>query len=364
MTKIVISPGFLKYSFSYDYLKTIIEYNPETGELFRLVKGLKKSLKLTFLSSIHIHNHNYKLKDILFFYINKFWPTSHIHIHNNSNLKFKNLEEYYKFPNYNNTIPLTVLKTIFRYNSQTGLAYWKRTIGKSSIKDDLITNEIVSINMKTYKLNDLIWFYMTGKWPNRLILVDSNMSNRKINNIKDIYKIDKKFETKQISFELLIELLNYNPNTGIFTWLKTLGSIAIENSIAGNITNDGYVYITIKKKNYYAHRLAWFYMTGNWPNIIDHDDQDKANNKWNNLNNGTQSDNRKNCKNSKEIGIYGVRCIKSNNDIKWISEITINYKSIRLGTFYDKFEAICSRKSAENKYNFHKNHGQFDRETL
>lgn len=87
----------------------------------------------------------------------------------------------------------------------------------------------------------------------------------------------------------LKELLRYNPETGEFTWLVTRARGARAGDVAGNVTKNG-VQIMIDGRNYKGHRLAWLYMTGEWPTLdIDHRDVDPTNNRWANLREATQS---------------------------------------------------------------------------
>ena len=82
----------------------------------------------------------------------------------------------------------------------------------------------------------------------------------------------------------LHELLNYNPDTGVFTWKKRTSNRAPIGSVAGTLSN-GYWGITIAGMRTYAHRLAFLYMEGDYPlaQVVDHIDGDKLNNKWTNL---------------------------------------------------------------------------------
>jgi len=89
---------------------------------------------------------------------------------------------------------------------------------------------------------------------------------------------------QELTQERLKELLSYDPETGVFTWLIKRGSTP-EGSIAGNKHASGYVYIGHKKKLFAAHRLAWFYVHGVWPVIIDHRDRVRSNNRLSNLRN-------------------------------------------------------------------------------
>lgn len=100
-------------------------------------------------------------------------------------------------------------------------------------------------------------------------------------------------------------------------------------------------------------------MTGSWPKEqIDHINHVRSDNRWINLREAT---NQENCKNRSisirnKSGVVGVRWTKGKT--KWAAYIHVNSKDKYLGFFFDKFEAICARKSAENKHGFHANHGR------
>ena len=155
----------------------------------------------------------------------------------------------------------------------------------------------------------------------------------------------------------LKEMLHYEPNTGIFTWLKPKQGRR-KNGVIGHKCN-GYVYITISRKIYLAHRLAWFYVYGAWPeNQLDHEKHARDDNRIRKLSEATHQENQKNRslnKNNKS-GICGVSWHKQTK--KWRASISVDKNVINLGFFVDKFEAICSRLSANNKYGFHANHGK------
>src|SRR5216683_4946120 len=131
----------------------------------------------------------------------------------------------------------------------------------------------------------------------------------------------------------LISILHYNPETGIFTWISPRPKVKLY-SIAGGIDDCGYIKIRIDGKKYLAHRLAHLYMTGIWPeNEIDHEDLNRANNKWNNIRKATRSQNFGNQRkySNNTSGIKGVCWDKQQN--KWIAQIQINNKQIKLGRF-------------------------------
>ena len=71
-----------------------------------------------------------------------------------------------------------------------------------------------------------------------------------------------------IEHSYLKEILFYDPLTGHFIWKVDKGSNKIKGKIAGNLDKStGYIRIQINKKRYLSHVLAWFYMTGKWPEI-------------------------------------------------------------------------------------------------
>jgi len=93
-------------------------------------------------------------------------------------------------------------------------------------------------------------------------------------------------------FDFINEILSYNIITGVFTW-KIKKSNKKAGSIAGRTNTKGYRYITINKKSYAAHRLAWLLVTNKdpYPYEIDHIDGNKGNNAFNNLRQATPQQN-------------------------------------------------------------------------
>ena len=147
-----------------------------------------------------------------------------------------------------------------------------------------------------------------------------------------------------ITQERLKELLEYNPDTGIFKW-KVSRRNTRKGATAGTV-NHGYIRIQIDGKIYMAHRLAYLYMTGNFPeHQIDHDDRTRNNNKWLNINSATQSQNMQNRNdNNKVIGVYWHK----EKEKYFALGIKVNGNSPWLGYYHEEWEAICVRKSWEN----------------
>lgn len=149
----------------------------------------------------------------------------------------------------------------------------------------------------------------------------------------------------------LKQYLNYDPDTGVFTWKVTKRKDMKPGSIAGTISVNGYWVIRINDKLYYAHRLAFLYMEGYFPeHQVDHINRIKDDNRWCNLREVSRQCNSKNCGPSSKntSGIVGVIWLKRDN--KWCSRIAINKKQIGLGTFESKADAARARLEGEKKY--------------
>lgn len=110
----------------------------------------------------------------------------------------------------------------------------------------------------------------------------------------------------------LREVLHYDPATGLWRWLVTLSNRAIAGNVAGSLRNDGYWRIRVDGRLYGAHRLAVLYMTGEWPEAdVDHEDRNRANNRWLNIRPGTRSQNLANVR-VKAISSTGVKGVRPN----------------------------------------------------
>jgi hypothetical protein len=148
--------------------------------------------------------------------------------------------------------------------------------------------------------------------------------------------------------ERLRDVLSYDPETGIFQWRSRLGGR--QRDRVGCWAN-GRLLICIDYKTYFAHRLAWFYMIGVWPEgDIDHIDNNPANNRFNNLRECTRAQNLQNTRkprrdNKRRNGLIGA----SRHKNKWIAQMTNNYKTIYLGLFNTAEEAHAAYVAAKRK---------------
>jgi hypothetical protein len=114
----------------------------------------------------------------------------------------------------------------------------------------------------------------------------------------------------ELNQETLMHLLNYDPVTGIWTWRNPLPRSKMKpGDIAGRITQDGRRQIRIASGFYYGARLAWLYMTGEWPkDQVDHINRKRDDDRWENLREANQSQNSYNRNWCEESGEWrGIR---------------------------------------------------------
>jgi len=131
----------------------------------------------------------------------------------------------------------------------------------------------------------------------------------------------------KITHEQLLHALNYDPETGLFTWRILRGRNQIKiGDVAGNRLNTGYVVICYEYQDYLAHRLAWLYMTGEWPkHHIDHINQVRNDNRFINLRESTASQNLANvARNPRNTSGFKGVALDANGT--WRGYVTRNYK--------------------------------------
>ena len=148
-------------------------------------------------------------------------------------------------------------------------------------------------------------------------------------------------DMNELTQSRLKELLDYNQETGIFTCKVARANNSIPvGSIAGSLSN-GYIRICIYGRSYMAHRLAWLYVYGVWPdNEIDHKDTVKHHNWLNNLRDVTHSGNQQNvatARRNNKTGLLGSVFHKASG--KYQAAIVISGKKQHLGIFSTPEEA-------------------------
>jgi len=153
------------------------------------------------------------------------------------------------------------------------------------------------------------------------------------------------------SQEYLHKLFSYDGKDLIWKVQKS-NNIKV-GSIAGNKQKNGYNYIGIDGKIYFAHRLIWMFVYGYLPeNQIDHVNRIKDDNRIENLREVSNQCNIQNAGMSKNntSGIKGVHWCKRAK--RWVAQITVNDKNKNLGKYKNKIDAAKARYQAEIKYDW------------
>jgi len=147
---------------------------------------------------------------------------------------------------------------------------------------------------------------------------------------------------KHLTQERLKEVLDYNPETGIFVWKVQNGKRIKAGDIAGSVNKRGYTVIGVDLNLCRAHRLAWFYMYGKWPDDqIDHINGQRSDNRICNLRDVTNQVNSQNLKQATRVksstsylGVYKTRKSKP-----WRAQISVDKKARHIGYYKTPEEA-------------------------
>jgi hypothetical protein len=150
-----------------------------------------------------------------------------------------------------------------------------------------------------------------------------------------------------LSADRLRSLLSYDPLTGIFRWLVARRNWVTPGEQAGYTALNGYVSLQLCGTRYAAHRLAWLYMTGEWPRgQLDHVNANRSDNRWGNLREADGSQNQANRRRAinNTSGFKGVS--QRVDDAKWVAQIKVRGRSIYLGRYETPREAHDAYRTA------------------
>jgi DUF971 family protein len=167
------------------------------------------------------------------------------------------------------------------------------------------------------------------------------------------------------SVEYLNECLSYDPDSGVLQWkfrpshhfkedrmFKSQNSRHAYSAISTK-NHYGYFVLSINGTKYFAHRIIYKMMSGKEPsNFIDHIDNVKSNNKWDNLRVATHSQNEQNRPVDKDnvSGYKGVTFHKKKKCKRYSARIAIDGTSHYLGIYTTPEEAHEAYKYASLKY--------------
>lgn len=149
---------------------------------------------------------------------------------------------------------------------------------------------------------------------------------------------------KDLTADRLRELLRYDPDMGIFTWRVDRGVNRCAGKSAGTPDAEGHLMIRVDYVIYKAHRLAWLYMTGEWPaEVLDHENRIRGDNRWSNI---RDANDQKNGWNSAsrlpKTGFRGV----TYQDGRFHAKLWEGKRCIRIGSFKTAEEASAAHIAA------------------
>lgn len=141
--------------------------------------------------------------------------------------------------------------------------------------------------------------------------------------------------------------LDYAPETGVFKWRNPRANRMKAGDIAGGLQGNGYIRIFIGYRGFMAHRLAWLYMHGDWPYVIDHINRNRTDNRISNLRNATPEINNRN--REYPVGASSLPgaafCSRSK---RWRASILVNRIKRHLGMFDTAEEASAAYLAAKD----------------
>ena len=153
----------------------------------------------------------------------------------------------------------------------------------------------------------------------------------------------------ELTADRVRELLDYNHETGEFRWRKDNGK-ARRGCVAGH-NHRGYVIIGICGRRIGAHRLAWLYVHGRFPQLqIDHINCNPSDNRISNLREANAQQNNHNkhkASSNSRSGVLGVYWRGDRN--KWRAGIRVNREKIWLGYFVNKEDAQAAYLEAKRR---------------
>lgn len=167
-------------------------------------------------------------------------------------------------------------------------------------------------------------------------------------NLRKVNKIDGANVRECFDYDYVSGRLTWKerPSAGV-TW-----NLRFAGKIAGCLHSEGYVVVKCFGERYRAHRLAWLYMTGEWPSYeIDHINGDRADNRFINLREASHGENNQNLAKQKRpttSKYIGVSYRKS--DGAWVAQIKGNDRTIFLGAYASEQRARDAYRIAKEKY--------------
>jgi hypothetical protein len=137
-----------------------------------------------------------------------------------------------------------------------------------------------------------------------------------------------------LTAERLRELIDYDPLTGVLVRRVTQSHNARAGDTVGTVGHGGRLSLAIDSRTYLAHRLAWLWVTGSWPNRdLDHINGRPDDNRWANLREADKAENQQNRRRARSDSRSGYMGVRQRPGGGWSARITLQGRQLFLGRF-------------------------------
>lgn len=231
-----------------------------------------------------------------------------------------------------------LIKEYLEYNPDTGEFIWIKAPAKNKPQK---VGEVagcpcyaglrIKLKGNEYLAHRMAFIYMSGFCPEHIAHKDGDKINNRWDNLFDRSE-------QVITQDYLKEHFYYNPDTGDMVAIKMRQGLSPHHlgSPIRNKDDNGYYRVSILGRDYRVHRLAFLYMTGSFPDNVDHINRVRSDNRWCNLRPCTRSQNQWNMTGYGKSGIKGVRQAGKRG---WQARICKEGKEIHIGYYQDPKEA-------------------------
>lgn len=248
------------------------------------------------------------------------------------------------------------LLTILDYCPDTGILTWKdktadkvSTGARAGYVETLhgkIKGRKIKVRGERHHEHKIIFVMVYGRWPeHNIVHLDGDRTNNRLSNIVEHTVADK---TKRVTHSELKDLLHYDPTTGIFRWRVRRGGVS-PGDTTGCEDSSGHLGICLNGRLYLAHRLAWFYVHGEWPEVIDHVNGDRKDNRLVNLRDTNITGNAQNTRAPRRNNRTGYLGVVPRPGGKFRALIGVNGEKKNIGHFDTPEEAHEAYKKAKRE---------------
>lgn len=151
-----------------------------------------------------------------------------------------------------------------------------------------------------------------------------------------------------LTHERAREIFDYDPVTGLLTSKIRRGSKIAPGQAIGSRQSQGYLQMTVDEEKFLVHRVIWFWVTGEWPDEIDHKNLEKTDNRFDNLRAAGRSANNQNTRAHKD-NASGLKGVSRKRD-RWRARIRIDGREVSLGAFSTKDAAAAAYAAAARQH--------------